>query len=53
MLLDNTVYVTLRDISKLGELLDAVVKAGSNSINSIQFDVADRKPRSPRPGSWR
>jgi len=40
---DNTVYVTLRDISKLGELLDAVVKAGSNSINSIQFDVADRE----------
>ncbi len=28
---------------KLGELLDAVVKAGSNSINSIQFDVADRE----------
>jgi uncharacterized protein len=40
---DNTVYVTLRDINKLGELLDAVVKAGSNSINSIQFDVADRE----------
>lgn len=40
---DNTVYVTLRDIDKLGELLDAVVKAGSNSINSIQFDVADRE----------
>jgi len=40
---DNTVYVTLRDIDQLGELLDAVVKAGSNSINSIQFDVADRE----------
>jgi uncharacterized protein YggE len=40
---DNTVYVTLRDINQLGELLDAVVKAGSNSINSIQFDVADRE----------
>ncbi len=42
-MVDNTVYVTLRDIDKLGELLDAVVKAGSNSINSIQFDVADRE----------
>jgi uncharacterized protein YggE len=40
---DNTVYVTLRDITKLGELLDAVVTAGANSINSIQFDVADRE----------
>jgi uncharacterized protein len=39
---DNTVYVTLRDITKLGDLLDAVVKAGANTINSIQFDVADR-----------
>jgi uncharacterized protein YggE len=39
---DNTVYVTLRDISKLGDMLDAVVKAGANTINSVQFDVADR-----------
>ena len=40
---DNTVFVTLRDISQLGDLLDAVVKAGANSINSVQFDVADRE----------
>lgn len=39
---DNTVYVTLRDISKVGDVLDAVVKAGANTINSIQFDVADK-----------
>jgi uncharacterized protein YggE len=39
---DNTVYVTVRDLDKVGELLDAVVKAGANSINSIQFDVADK-----------
>jgi len=39
---DNTVYVTLRDIAKLGELLDTVVSAGANSINGIQFDVEDR-----------
>jgi hypothetical protein len=41
-MVDNTVYVTVRDISKMGDLLDGVVKAGANSINSIQFDVADK-----------
>lgn len=39
---DNTVYVTLRDIDQVGEVLDAAVQAGANSINGIQFDVADR-----------
>lgn len=39
---DNTVYVTARDLSKLGDLLDAAVRAGANNINSIQFDVADK-----------
>jgi uncharacterized protein YggE len=39
---DNTVYVTVHQIGKLGDLLDATVKAGANSINSIQFDVADK-----------
>lgn len=39
---DNTVYVTARDLSKLGDLLDAAVRAGANNINNIQFDVADK-----------
>ncbi len=39
---DNTVYVTVRDLSKIGDLLDAAVKAGANNVNSISFDVADR-----------
>jgi uncharacterized protein YggE len=39
---DNTVYVTVRDLAKLGELLDAVIAAGANTVNSIQFDVADK-----------
>jgi len=39
---DNTVYVTVRDLAQLGELLDAVVQAGANTINSITFDVSDR-----------
>ena len=39
---DNSVYVTSHDISKLGDLLDATVSAGANSVNSIQFDVEDK-----------
>ncbi|MFH1523758.1 MAG: SIMPL domain-containing protein [Chloroflexota bacterium] len=39
---DNTVYVTVRDLTKLGNLLDATVSAGANNINSISFDVADK-----------
>ncbi len=39
---DNTVYVTVRDLAKLGELLDVVISAGVNTVNSIQFDVADK-----------
>lgn len=39
---DNTVYVTVRQLDKLGDLLDTVVTAGANTINSIQFDVADK-----------
>ncbi|HET6594052.1 MAG TPA: SIMPL domain-containing protein [Anaerolineales bacterium] len=39
---DNTVYVTIRDLTKLGDLLDTAVQAGANNINSVQFDVADK-----------
>jgi uncharacterized protein len=35
---DNTVYVTVRDLSKMGAILDAVVGSGANNINGIQFD---------------
>ena len=41
-MVDNTVYVTIRDLAKLGDLLDSVIKAGANTVNSIQFDVADK-----------
>lgn len=41
-MVDNTVYVTVRDLTKLGSLLDASVVAGANNINSISFDVADK-----------
>jgi len=39
---DNTVNVTVRDLDKLGDLLDAAVSAGANNIYSIQFDVEDK-----------
>jgi uncharacterized protein len=39
---DNTVNVTVRDLTKIGDLLDAVTKAGANNISGIQFDLADK-----------
>jgi uncharacterized protein YggE len=41
-MVDNTVYVTVRNLDGLGSLLDDTISAGANSINSIQFDVADK-----------
>jgi uncharacterized protein YggE len=40
---DNTVYVTMRDISKIGNILDAAISAGANSIYGITFDVQDKE----------
>lgn len=40
---DNTVYVTVRDLSKLGQLLDQVVSSGANNINGIQFDSSTKE----------
>ncbi len=42
-IVDNTVRVTVRDLDKIGKILDAVTKAGANNINGIQFDVTDRE----------
>jgi len=39
---DNSVFVTVRKLDGLGDLLDSAIGAGANSINSIQFDVADK-----------
>jgi uncharacterized protein YggE len=39
---DNSVYVTVRDLTEIGDLLDTAVQAGANSIYGIQFDVADK-----------
>lgn len=39
---DNSVFVTVRELENLGDLLDSAIGAGANSINSIQFDVEDK-----------
>ncbi|MFH1906423.1 MAG: SIMPL domain-containing protein [Chloroflexota bacterium] len=39
---ENTVYVTVRDLTKLGELLETAIQSGANNINGVQFDVAER-----------
>ncbi len=40
--MENVFKVTVRDISKVGSVLDAAVAAGSNQSYSISFDVEDR-----------
>lgn len=41
-IVENTVYVTVRNLDEIGDLLDAAVTAGANQIYGIQFDVADK-----------
>ncbi|HOW92708.1 MAG TPA: SIMPL domain-containing protein [Anaerolineaceae bacterium] len=39
---ENTVYITVRQLASLGELLDTVVRSGANTINGISFDILDK-----------
>jgi uncharacterized protein len=39
---NNTVFVTVRNLNNLGQLLNVVVTSGANTINGITFDLADR-----------
>jgi len=39
---ENTIYVTIRDLQNLGKVLDEVIKAGANNINGVEFDVLDK-----------
>ena len=41
-IVDNSVYVTVHDLSKVGDILSAVVSSGANNINGIQYDIADK-----------
>jgi uncharacterized protein YggE len=40
----NTLTVIVRNLAKLGGVLDNVVSEGSNQINGIAFDIANRDP---------
>jgi len=40
-IVENTVRVVVRDLETIGDLLNAAVEAGANSIYGVQFDVAD------------
>ena len=37
----NTVSVRLRDLARLGDLLDRMVTTGANQVGGVAFDVAD------------
>lgn len=39
----NNVAVTIRDLDKVGEVLDAAMKSGANNIYGIEFSVEDNK----------
>jgi uncharacterized protein YggE len=41
-IVDNTVFVTVRELDNLGEIMGTVVEAGANSIFGIQPDIADK-----------
>lgn len=41
-IVDNTVFVTVRDLDTLGEIMGTVVEAGANSVFGIQPDIADK-----------
>lgn len=41
---DNTVRIRVRQIDKLGALLDSLVKSGSNTINGVSFFIANPEP---------
>ena len=42
-IVDNTVYIIVRDLAKLGDLLGTAIEAGANSVNGISFDVSDKE----------
>jgi uncharacterized protein YggE len=40
----NSIRITLRDVAKVGDLLDAAVKSGVNKIEQLSYHVADPQP---------
>lgn len=44
----NVVSVQVRDLGKLGQLLQAAVSAGGNELSGLAYDFADRDPLAAR-----
>lgn len=42
-MVSNTLTISMTDLSKAGIVIDAAVKAGANTSNSVDFDAKDRK----------
>lgn len=40
----NTISVMLRDLSKVGEVIDVAIKTGATNVNSVRFTLADEEP---------
>jgi hypothetical protein len=40
----NTLELRVRDLTKLGELLDAAVQSGGNTIQGLRFALSDPNP---------
>ncbi len=49
----NQINVIVRDVDKVGDLLDAVVGAGANNIYGINFYVDDTTGPASGPANWR
>ncbi|MBN2259567.1 MAG: SIMPL domain-containing protein [Clostridiales bacterium] len=41
-IVNNTFQITVRDIEKIGEVIDKAVSLGANQINNIQFTLSDQ-----------
>jgi len=41
----NTIRVTVKDLNKVGEVIDVAVKAGANQVSSLQFTISDEAMR--------
>lgn len=39
----NSLLITVRDLNKLGDILDTAIGAGANTINGITFNISDRE----------
>jgi len=40
---DNSVFITVRNLDQLGDILGTAIDAGANSVNGISFDVSDKE----------